>query len=313
MTLGSLPILYNVFKYGLVDWELVSNSFKSLIGFGFNIQHSLSHNSHTTSLRDHPALSPFVAGELGKVICAFFITYCISDLLIGVIHYKSQITFLTGWFHHTLYFFLVSSILTWNFQGLFALYGILELPTLLLGLGSIQKAFRHDMVYGAIFFSTRIVFHLFLAYRLFVDFNGSRIWTAAVAVFPLHILWFNQWIQQQRRLRRQRISENVVLSKSASSSPSISSAASNSTPQISPSIMERIRALKKKRDLNALMSYRLKAPTMESYVLASTDLKVKRKRLHELIQTKESAVNQQPVADEKTVSTEAIKLVSVEL
>ncbi|KAJ1541176.1 hypothetical protein HK096_010388, partial [Nowakowskiella sp. JEL0078] len=89
--------------------------------------------------------------------------------------------------------------MTWKASGLFAMFGILEAPTLLLSIASINKNLRRDYLYGAMFFATRIVLHLVLLYRLFTDFPDRKLWVAPLCVFPLHIIWFNRWVQQQRR------------------------------------------------------------------------------------------------------------------
>ncbi|KAJ1551121.1 hypothetical protein HK096_003035 [Nowakowskiella sp. JEL0078] len=95
------------------------------------------------------------------------------------------------------------------------MFGILEAPTLMLSVASINKNLRHDNLYGALFFVTRIVLHLVLVYRLFTDFSDRKFWVAPLSVFPLHIIWFNRWIQQQRRKWVKRKDFNKEAKKAA--------------------------------------------------------------------------------------------------
>ncbi|KAI8807975.1 hypothetical protein BJ742DRAFT_295151 [Cladochytrium replicatum] len=165
-------------------------------------------NSFVTALSSVPFLYHFAANgfsfddfpaidtPFAKALTAFFMTYLLADLTFGALFYPELMDPMTGWFHHTLYTVLSFQILRWGVPGLLGVYLILEAPTLLLSMGQINKAFRKDMLYGGIFFSTRIVFHLVLSYKLFTDFHNF-LFLPTVSVFPIHILWFKQWIVQQ--------------------------------------------------------------------------------------------------------------------
>ncbi|KAI8800038.1 hypothetical protein BJ742DRAFT_669257, partial [Cladochytrium replicatum] len=195
-------------------------------------------NSIVTALSSLPFLYQFIANgfsfvdfpaldtSFSKALTAFFMTYLLADLAFGALCYPELMDPLTGWFHHTLYTVLSFQILRWGVPGLLGVYLILEAPTLLLSMGQINRAFRKDMLYGGIFFSTRIVFHLVLSYKLFTDFHNF-LFLPTVSVFPIHVLWFKQWIVQQIKKRstasaapksksQRTMEENVVVASASS-------------------------------------------------------------------------------------------------
>ncbi|TPX30548.1 hypothetical protein SmJEL517_g05909 [Synchytrium microbalum] len=145
---------------------------------------------------------PLLDSEYSIVLSVYFVTYLLADLFIGSIYYKSLIDPLSGWFHHSLYTTVVVLLIRHRVSGAFILAGILELPTLLLAMGQINKKLRQDLVFGGAFFMTRIVLHVYLGIRLYTDFQSWQHWIA-VGIFPLHAVWFSNWVKQQVRLRSQ--------------------------------------------------------------------------------------------------------------
>lgn len=148
-------------------------------------------------------------GSVG--LSAFFITYLLFDLLIGSVEYKAQIHPMSGWFHHTLYTFVVFHLIQWQVSGTFCILAVLELPTLLLAIGTIRKELRRDRVFGAVFFATRIVFHVYMIKKIHEGFPGRHFYLIPIGVFPLHVLWFQGWVKQQVRIRAKNKSEEVVV------------------------------------------------------------------------------------------------------
>ncbi|KAI8614719.1 hypothetical protein BC830DRAFT_359968 [Chytriomyces sp. MP71] len=137
------------------------------------------------------------------VFCAFFMSYLIGDLVLGTLFYPSQMNWGTGYFHHTMYLVLLPLAMMSDIAGNFTLMCILELPTLLLALAQINKSLRHDYVFGASYFLTRILLHVYAIYEFWIGYPGSFINRAIpIAIFPLHAMWFRQWCRQQLRLRR---------------------------------------------------------------------------------------------------------------
>ncbi|RCI07284.1 hypothetical protein CU098_014018 [Rhizopus stolonifer] len=105
------------------------------------------------------------------MVC-FFISYLVLDLFLGSIYYRQRITVLTGWIHHPL-----TSCL-------------LELPTLLLALGSFSDQWRCDLLFASTFFVLRIVFHTNMIVALKEHHRLQMLWMVALAIFPLHAYWF---------------------------------------------------------------------------------------------------------------------------
>ncbi|KAJ3055966.1 hypothetical protein HK097_008575 [Rhizophlyctis rosea] len=153
------------------------------------------------------ARSPLVDSLLARSLCAFFIAFLICDLTIGVICYPKQIHPLSGWFHHTLYLVMVVGLLAAGVPGGFCTMGILELPTAVLALGSINKSWRNDMVFGGTFFATRIAIHAYFIQDLYFSFPGRGLWMVLAGVMPLHVIWFRGWILQQLRKKREGTKE----------------------------------------------------------------------------------------------------------
>jgi hypothetical protein len=119
--------------------------------------------------------------------------------------------------HHTVYMILLSIIIIpRGFSPLFCLACILEFPTFLLAIGSLDARFRNDYVrfffssqqthisdwmcqlFATVFFLTRIVFHIHLAFSLGLKAHADTLsWIPCVtliAVFPMHVLWMRDCI-----------------------------------------------------------------------------------------------------------------------
>ncbi|KAJ3266197.1 hypothetical protein HDU77_002328 [Chytriomyces hyalinus] len=136
------------------------------------------------------------------IFCAFFMSYLIGDLVLGTLCYPSQMNPWTGYFHHTLYLILIPLSMTIDLAGNFVWMCILELPTLILAVAQIDKSLRSDLLFGASYFTTRIVLHVFAIYQFYIGYRDIVHLLIPVGIFPLHAMWFRQWCRQQLRLRR---------------------------------------------------------------------------------------------------------------
>lgn len=176
MTIGSLPTLFS---------------------FLFNSRFNLS--NHPTQYID-----------IDVYLCCFFMAYLIMDLFIGMIHYRDQIYLLSGWIHHLSYSVLMIFLIKKNLTTSFVMLGIMELPTFVLSVGHIWKSLRNDMLFGLLFFSTRIIYHGAMLYQFYRNYPVEGPWWLIVAgVYPLHIYWFNGWINQQKRHKKKKSSESI--------------------------------------------------------------------------------------------------------
>ncbi|KAJ3103223.1 hypothetical protein HDU97_010287 [Phlyctochytrium planicorne] len=148
-------------------------------------------------------------------ICAFFVSYCLGDLIVGHVMYRSEMNPWSGYFHHTLYTFMVSNLTQLHLGPAFILFGILELPTLLMAMGSIHKPLRNDLLFGFTFFTTRLAFHAYLTFHLgVIAFPYTTIFLYPLSVMPLHVMWFSGWIKQQRRIMKKNgTAEKIAVSR----------------------------------------------------------------------------------------------------
>ncbi|KAG2210907.1 hypothetical protein INT47_000061 [Mucor saturninus] len=130
------------------------------------------------------------------LVC-FFISYLILDLSLGSIYYRNRITLLTGWIHHPLYIGILIWLLRSKSSSFFSTNCLLELPTLVLALGSFREKWRCDILFASSFFLLRLVFHAYMIVALKQRHRLETLWLVAVIVFPLHLYWFYGIVTQQ--------------------------------------------------------------------------------------------------------------------
>ena len=125
-----------------------------------------------------------------------------ADLAIGSLQYREHIKPLSGWLHHTIFILMAYAPLTTRTCSAFVSLCIVELPTAVLALGSVAPALRSDAVFGATFFTLRVVFTgAVLAWHW--QLARERYLVAIVAFsFSLHCFWFVSWLRGV--LRRQK-------------------------------------------------------------------------------------------------------------
>ncbi|CAO0797040.1 unnamed protein product [Mucor circinelloides] len=144
------------------------------------------------------------------VATTFFMTFLITDLVIGVVFYRSKIELLTGWIHHITYL----GTLTWaihnQYTAVFIMMCSLELPTFILALGSVRSQLRRDYVFASTFLVTRILFHAYAIKCAWVMKPYGPVVIALSAFFPVHCFWFYGFIKQQIRLAAKRKQEALV-------------------------------------------------------------------------------------------------------
>jgi hypothetical protein len=124
--------------------------------------------------------------------------FCVLDLLIGSFDYPKHLQIVTGWLHHSIYATICFYLLKIHCTDSFLAFGICEIPTFVLGLGSVYKPYRADYTFGVLFVATRIVYFgcLWLA-TISETFLVHRI--VITLVMGLHTMWLKDWIQSMRR------------------------------------------------------------------------------------------------------------------
>ena len=150
---------------------------------------------------------------VGRVLTIGFMSFCAADLAIGYVDYRSQVSFLDGWLHHLVYFGTLAVFLREGYDGVFAYFGLCELPTFMLALGSVYKPWRIDLPMGIIFFATRIVYFGGVVMVIAINEHISFRSTLGSALMCLHVYWFVGWIKSYRRLRAARSGDYLSSSR----------------------------------------------------------------------------------------------------
>jgi hypothetical protein len=141
-----------------------------------------------------------------RIVALYFQSYVLSDIIIGSVYYPKEITKVTGYIHHTLYFVTIYFILIWNLSPLFVLVGVEEIPTIVLGMGHIYKSQRRDLLFGFTFFTTRILLHSVFTVLVYASY-AQPYWIMALGVFPLNLYWFYMWFKQQNRIYQEYLQD----------------------------------------------------------------------------------------------------------
>lgn len=140
-----------------------------------------------------------------RFLSRYFRLTLLMDLGLGVVFYRDQLNLLTSWIHHIAYFILMNFCIGHRVTLAFVIFLVEELPTFLLGLGSINKDLRSDYGFGFSFFTLRILYHAIHLYTvLFLwprDTDGvvDVVRGNVILTMVLHMYWFWGWVRQQMR------------------------------------------------------------------------------------------------------------------
>lgn len=151
--------------------------------------------------------------NISGLTCLWFALFNATDLIFGTLFYPKQMDPLTAYVHHPLYIYIMFACSTgtygfwWSaskqslvaasgapFSSSFMLSCLEELPTLILGVGSVVPALRSDMGFGASFFVLRIVYHGFLmSQSLYVRVDPIQSGLFGLTMI-MHLFWFKGWV-----------------------------------------------------------------------------------------------------------------------
>ncbi|KAJ7084844.1 hypothetical protein B0H15DRAFT_783607 [Mycena belliarum] len=158
---------------------------------------------------DITALQPRL--DLAALICRTFQGFLLADLVAGCRYYRRHITIGWGWIHHSAYIVLLHYMIQRGWAPGFCLCAVMELPTFQLSLSFLHPRLRHDLLFCASFFATRIIFHLFV-FGIFCSpagvslAQGSRLPATFLALaFPGHLVWFAQSVRGAIRRRHRSV------------------------------------------------------------------------------------------------------------
>ena len=88
------------------------------------------------------------------------------DLVVGSVHYVEEISFEDGWIHHLLYITICYFLLHHEMTAFFAVALIEEIPVVLLSFFEVRNKQRPSLLFGVLYFLTRVVFHTVLIYKV---------------------------------------------------------------------------------------------------------------------------------------------------
>ncbi|KAJ3160070.1 hypothetical protein HK101_000966 [Irineochytrium annulatum] len=123
---------------------------------------------------------------------------------------------MVGWFHHLGYAWCVLAMMQRGQVGAFLSFAaVLEIPTIPLALGHMNKEWRRDYTFGILFFITRVILHFYVVLHAFTTYTNSIFPLVPLIPLPLHIYWFTNWVRQQLRTGRAPKTRSVPSSSSA--------------------------------------------------------------------------------------------------
>ena len=128
-----------------------------------------------------------------RTLAHLFFTFCAMDLAVGSVDYPNQLAPTTGWAHHIVYMAFIVWMSAARTCSALTVFGICEVPTLVLAAGNICKRARADWTFGALFFLTRIAYFSALWYPILLHSTWPRVGMATF-LLSLHCLWFTQWV-----------------------------------------------------------------------------------------------------------------------
>jgi len=145
------------------------------------------------------------------VMNRFFQAYLAADLAMGLMYYRSRVSLLEGWIHHTVYILVVELAIRRSWAHIFCLCGSMEIPTFILGITILYPRFRSNIIFAVSFFMTRISLHIILAISYLSKDNrvhttgGSYVPSMLLTgILPLHVMWFVGCIKGFIRRARQK-------------------------------------------------------------------------------------------------------------
>jgi len=136
-----------------------------------------------------------------RAALCFFGVFMLLDLLVGFLDYRELVDPLTGYAHHT--FFLLAGVWTLASRscGFFLAMAIVEVPTLLLGLGALHSQLHSDLAFGASFALLRLAYTAWFTLRMWGVGGGgggsalpAALGLIMLPVCLLHVVWFSTWL-----------------------------------------------------------------------------------------------------------------------
>ncbi|KAG0272550.1 DiGeorge syndrome critical region protein 14 [Linnemannia exigua] len=152
-------------------------------------------------------------------LVVFFMAYLIMDITLGLLYYREQVTLLAGWLHHIVYIGITYYAVTQGETFTYASFMPMEVPTIVVGVGCLDKSLRRDMLYGVSFILFRIMFDFSLTHEIIWNREREMSTTfKTILIFKslMNLKFLQGWFSQQKRLARRRRIEATAKASEAS-------------------------------------------------------------------------------------------------
>jgi hypothetical protein len=121
-----------------------------------------------------------------------FGVFLLLDLLVGFFDYGELVDPSTGWAHHTFFVCAGAWTLSQGACGFFLGMAVVEVPTLVLGLGALSSALASDALFGATFVALRLAYTAWYTARMLRE-GPQSLALVMLPVCALHVAWFYTW------------------------------------------------------------------------------------------------------------------------
>lgn len=128
-----------------------------------------------------------------RIAVVFFSCEMVLDMVIGCLDYPLQMGMATAFLHHTLFLLGGWATLHFHCSGYFITCCVVELPTLVLAVGSMYKPLRADLLFGVLFLLTRIGYSIWFTVMLALYANMPLFTVMMVPSLAMNFFWFYSW------------------------------------------------------------------------------------------------------------------------
>jgi hypothetical protein len=134
--------------------------------------------------------------KLGYAAATIFVSFLVTDFILGSIFYPKHFPTSSA-IHHICYVIILYDFIRMSIPGFLGPFAMLEFPTFFLAIGSLNRKWRTDLIFGVLFFATRVLFHAFMIYKFLTLMVTTHFWVYALLPWPMHIIWFSKWWKSQ--------------------------------------------------------------------------------------------------------------------
>jgi hypothetical protein len=121
-----------------------------------------------------------------------FGVFLLLDLLVGYLDYGELVDPSTGWAHHSFFVCAGAWTLSQGACGFFLGMAVVEVPTLVLGLGALSSALASDALFGVTFVLLRLAYTAWYTARMLRE-GPQSLALVMLPVCALHVAWFYTW------------------------------------------------------------------------------------------------------------------------